>query len=46
MSFRNGPTQSFEDDGATVNVDELSSLVITSVHAPQRPRYAQPAPAQ
>jgi len=46
MSFRNGPTQSFEDDGATVNVDELSSLDITSVHAPQRPRYAQPAPAQ
>jgi uncharacterized protein YlxW (UPF0749 family) len=46
MSFRAGPTQSFEDDGATVKVDELSSLDITSVHAPQRPRYAQPAPAQ
>ena len=46
MSFRAGPTQSFEDDGATVKVDQLDSLDITSVHARQRPRYAQPAPAQ
>jgi uncharacterized protein YlxW (UPF0749 family) len=46
MSFRSGPTQSFEDDGATVKVDELGSIDITSVHARQRPRYAQPAPAQ
>ena len=46
MSFRAGPTSSFEDDGATVQVDQLDSLDITSIHPRERPRYASPAPAQ
>jgi uncharacterized protein YlxW (UPF0749 family) len=46
MSFRAGPTESFEEDGATVQVQELGSLDITSVRPLGQPRYAQPQGGQ
>jgi uncharacterized protein YlxW (UPF0749 family) len=46
MSFRAGPTESFEDDGASVQVKELGSIDITSVRTVEQPRYAQPGEGQ
>ena len=46
MSFRAGPTESFEDDGASVQVQELGSIDITSVRPPSQPRYAEPDQGQ
>jgi uncharacterized protein YlxW (UPF0749 family) len=40
MSFRAGPTESFEEDGASVQVQKLGSLDITSVRPLGQPRYA------
>lgn len=42
ITFREGPRSQFEDDGQTVQIDELKSLDIESVHAPEQPQYAQP----
>ena len=46
VDFPKGPRDQFQDDGATVTVDELASLDITAVVRPARPEYARPAPAQ
>lgn len=46
IDFPDGPRDLFEDDGASVTVDELASLDIESVVEPERPGYAEPAPAQ
>lgn len=46
IDFPDGPRDLFEDDGATVTVDELASLDIESVVKPARPQYAEPAGAQ
>ena len=46
IDFPDGPRDLFEDDGASVVVDELASLDIESVVKPARPEYAQPDGAQ
>jgi uncharacterized protein YlxW (UPF0749 family) len=46
VDFPGGPRDLFEDDGASVTVDELQSLDIESVVKPEKPGYASPAPAQ
>jgi uncharacterized protein YlxW (UPF0749 family) len=46
IDFPSGPRDQFEEDGATVKVDELASLDIESVVQPDRPEYAQPDPSQ
>jgi uncharacterized protein YlxW (UPF0749 family) len=45
IDFPSGPRDLFEDDGASVTVDELQSLDIESVVRPKKPGYATPAPA-
>ncbi|WP_081795187.1 DUF881 domain-containing protein [Nocardioides sp. URHA0020] len=44
--FPKGPRDQFEDQGATVEVDELASLDIEAVTKPGKPEYAQPDPSQ
>ena len=46
IDFPKGPRDQFEDDGATVDVEELASLDIESVTEPTRPEYALPDPSQ
>ncbi|GAB2458040.1 DUF881 domain-containing protein [Nocardioides hungaricus] len=46
IEFPQGPRDLFEEDGASVTVDELESIDIESVVEPQRSEYAEPAPAQ
>lgn len=46
MTFPSGPQSDFEADGATVQVQELTSLDIESVQEPPQPRYAEPDPGQ
>ncbi|CAI9414215.1 DUF881 domain-containing protein [Nocardioides sp. T2.26MG-1] len=46
IDFPDGPRDLFEDDGASVAVDELSSLDIESVVKPSEPEYAQPDASQ
>ena len=46
VDFPKGPRDQFEDGGATVKVDELASLDITSVVKAPRPGYAQPGTSQ
>jgi uncharacterized protein YlxW (UPF0749 family) len=46
IDFPTGPRDLFEDDGATVSVDELASLDIESVARAPKPDYASPAPGQ
>jgi uncharacterized protein YlxW (UPF0749 family) len=46
VGFPKGPGDQFEDDGATVTVDELASLDIESVVKPKRMQYAEPGAAQ
>ena len=46
IDFPDGPRDLFEDDGASVTVDELASIDIESVVEPERAGYAEPAPAQ
>jgi len=46
VDFPNGPRAGFEDDGATVEVDELASLDIESVVQPRKPEYAEPDSSQ
>ncbi|MBI2243248.1 MAG: DUF881 domain-containing protein [Nocardioides sp.] len=46
IDFPDGPRDLFEDDGASVVVDELASLDIESVVKPARPEYAEPDGAQ
>ncbi|GAA4718725.1 DUF881 domain-containing protein [Nocardioides conyzicola] len=46
IDFPKGPRDQFEDEGATVDVDELSSLDIEAVVTPRTPEYAQPDSSQ
>ena len=46
IDFPDGPRDLFEEDGASVTVDELQSLDIESVVKPEKPGYASPAPGQ
>ncbi len=46
VDFPNGPREQFEDDGATVQVEELASLDIESVVTPRKPEFAQPDSSQ
>jgi uncharacterized protein YlxW (UPF0749 family) len=46
INFPDGPRDLFADDGASTTVDELASIDIESVVEPERPGYAEPAPAQ
>lgn len=46
MVFPQGPSDQLEDDGATVTVEQVSSLTIDSVATPFRPEYAEPDPTQ
>ena len=46
VDFPKGPRDQFEDDGATVEVEELASLDIESVVEPRKPEYASPDPSQ
>jgi uncharacterized protein YlxW (UPF0749 family) len=46
IDFPSGPRDLFVDDGATVSVQELSSLDIGSVVRAPKPDYASPAPGQ
>ncbi|KRE95957.1 hypothetical protein ASG76_02525 [Nocardioides sp. Soil774] len=47
LTFSSGPVQTLETlDGATVTIEDLESVEITSVREPSRPEYAEPASAQ
>ncbi|MGB0098786.1 MAG: DUF881 domain-containing protein [Nocardioides sp.] len=46
IEFPDGPRDLFEDDGASVTVDELASIDIESVVEPGRADFAEPVPAQ
>jgi uncharacterized protein YlxW (UPF0749 family) len=46
IDFPYGPRFLFEDDGATVSVEELASVDIESVVKAPKPQYAQPAGPQ
>jgi uncharacterized protein YlxW (UPF0749 family) len=46
IDFPDGPRVLFEDDGASVDVDELASLDIESVVKPPKTQYAQPDTTQ
>jgi uncharacterized protein YlxW (UPF0749 family) len=46
IDFPKGPREQFEEDDATVEVDELASLDIESVVPPERPEYAVPDSSQ
>ena len=47
LTFSSGPVQTLETlDGATVRIEDLESVEITSVREPSRPEYAEPASAQ
>ena len=46
VDFPSGPRDLFEEDGASVTVEELASLDIESVVEPERPGYAEPVPSQ
>jgi len=46
MTFLQGPQAQFEEDGQSVQIDELQSLDIESVRDPRQPDYAQPDTSQ
>ena len=46
LSFPRGPADQLADDGAEIEVEELTSLDIESVVDPAQPQYAEPAPGQ
>ncbi len=46
IDFPKGPRDQFEDEGATVEVDELASLDIEAVVKPKKPEYAEPDSSQ
>lgn len=45
IDFPGGPRDMFEDDGASITVDELGSLDIESVVKPAKQEFATPAPS-
>ena len=47
LTFSQGPIETFEtEDGATVAVEELEQVEITSVRDADRPEYAEPGSGQ
>jgi uncharacterized protein YlxW (UPF0749 family) len=46
IDFPKGPREQFEDEGASVDVDELASLDIEAVVTPRKPEYAEPDSSQ
>ncbi len=46
VDFPKGPRDQFEDQGATVDVDQLASLDIESVATPHKQEYAEPGSSQ
>ena len=42
LNLVDGPVAQFKDAGATVKIEELDSLDVTSVREPSAPHYAQP----
>jgi uncharacterized protein YlxW (UPF0749 family) len=46
LAFVQGPTDQLEDDGASVTVDQLTTVVIDSVRPAGKPEYAQPQTEQ
>lgn len=46
VEFPNGPRDQFQDEGATVAVDQLASLDIEAVVTPTKPDYARPGSSQ
>jgi uncharacterized protein YlxW (UPF0749 family) len=46
IDFPKGPRDQFEDEGATVDVDELASLDIEAVVSPRKAEYAEPDSSQ
>ncbi len=46
VDFPKGPRERFEEEGATVEVDELASLDIEAVVKPRQPEYAEPGSSQ
>ena len=46
LSFPRGPADQLEDDGAELEVEELTSVDIESVVDPAQPQYAEPEPGQ
>ena len=41
LTFSTGPVETFAEDGATVDIEELESVEITSVREAPRPEYAE-----
>jgi uncharacterized protein YlxW (UPF0749 family) len=41
LTFSSGPVETFGLDGATVRIEELESVEVTSVRDPSRPEYAE-----
>ena len=41
LTFSSGPVETFGLDGATVQIEELESVEVTSVRDPSRPEYAE-----
>ena len=46
VDFPKGPRAQFQDEGATVEVDDLASLDIEAVVTPRKPEYAEPDSSQ
>jgi len=46
LSFPRGPEDQLQDDGAEIEVEQLTSLDIESVVEPEQPQYAEPEPGQ
>lgn len=46
LEFAQGPREQLEEDGASVEVEELDEVVIESVRQPEQPDYAQADPDQ
>jgi uncharacterized protein YlxW (UPF0749 family) len=42
LVFNQGPASQLKDDGADVQIDELEKIDIESIHAADRPEFAQP----
>jgi uncharacterized protein YlxW (UPF0749 family) len=46
LTFSSGPVETFAEDGATVDIEELESVEVTSVREAPRPDYAELATGQ
>jgi uncharacterized protein YlxW (UPF0749 family) len=41
LTFSSGPVEAFALDGATVRIEDVESVEVTSVRDPSRPEYAE-----